>query len=500
MIVRKRARARTQAARSTISNHARRVQHVKMGSLDRTNVARVEAPSTRALASQRRLSVAEDPELVAAELRLGRVLDGKWTLERLLGVGGTAAVYVGRHRNGARHAVKILHAHLGELREVRERFLREGYAANRVEHPGVVRVLDDDVVRDRGGGETAYIVMELLDGEALIDRMGRAPALDEVAALVIARGVLDVLQAAHAKGVLHRDLKPDNIFLANDPDGGPTRIKVLDFGLARIAECERVTQTGQTLGTPSYMAPEQASGRTRDVDERTDIFAVGATMFRILASRCVHEADNPIATMLKMATTPAPRLRSVVPHDSPEVAAIVDRALGFLREERYADAETMQLDVERALATLESRAARGPTMPGWDVAAATTVPARHAVPATVGCGADTLAQPHAPTPAAPPRRRSRIPHVTIGLYVVLFAAHMLAPGERRTTASAMEAESGEHRAETSTVARTDVAPVAPAPARAAPAPARRSMPAATPRVAPRGVTPVPSQRARTRAR
>lgn len=224
--------------------------------------------------------------------RVGRVLNEKWTLERLIGVGGMAAVYGGRHRNGPRAAVKILHAELGKNPAVRERFLREGYAANRVEHRGAVQVLDDDIVKDGPDDGAAYLVMELLEGESLEDRAAYAPPIGEQEYLTIANGVLQVLEAAHEHGVVHRDLKPDNIFLARDPDDGRLRVKVLDFGLARLAESHITTQLGLALGTPSYMSPEQAAGRSEEIDGRTDLFALGATGFRLLTLRRIHEEEN----------------------------------------------------------------------------------------------------------------------------------------------------------------------------------------------------------------
>src|SRR5262249_53641066 len=168
--------------------------------------------------------------------RVGRVLNEKWTLERLLGVGGMAAVYAARHRNGARGAVKVLHPDLSSHKEVRERFLREGYAANRVEHPGAVKVTDDDIIATGPDARTAYLVMEILEGESLQDRLERGPAVGEREFLSIAEAVLDVLEAAHDRGVIHRDLKPENLFLVRaTPEGAPAvRVKVLDFGLARL--------------------------------------------------------------------------------------------------------------------------------------------------------------------------------------------------------------------------------------------------------------------------
>src|SRR5262249_45188027 len=150
-----------------------------------------------------------------AKARVGHVLDDKWTLERLLGVGGMAAVYAARHRNGAKAAVKVLHAELAADGDVRERFLREGRAANKVDHPGAVQVLDDDTVRDGEDAGAAYLVMELLDGESVLDRARRnGGPLGEKEVLAIAESVLDVLVAAHDHGIVHRDLKPENLFIS----------------------------------------------------------------------------------------------------------------------------------------------------------------------------------------------------------------------------------------------------------------------------------------------
>src|SRR5687768_15755292 len=134
--------------------------------------------------------------------RVGAILNDKWTLERLLGVGGMGAVYAGRHRNGARAAIKVLHPDLARVDVVRERFLREGYAANSVEHRGAVQVLDDDIVNDGPDQGSAYLVMELLEGESLDARASREPKLSERDLLEVMDAVLDVLDAAHAHGVI----------------------------------------------------------------------------------------------------------------------------------------------------------------------------------------------------------------------------------------------------------------------------------------------------------
>ena len=153
--------------------------------------------------------------------RVGSVLDEKWTLERILGSGGMGAVYAARHRNGARAAVKVLHPELARRDDVRERFLREGYAANRVEHRGAVQVLDDDIVKEGVDEGSAYLVMEILEGESLEERIERGPPLTELELLRVLDDVLEVLEAAHEHGVVHRDLKPANLFLDEDPRPGP---------------------------------------------------------------------------------------------------------------------------------------------------------------------------------------------------------------------------------------------------------------------------------------
>jgi serine/threonine-protein kinase len=280
-----------------------------------------------------------EPAAAAASQRIGQTLRDKWTLERLIGSGGMAAVYEARHRNGARAAVKLLHPEMSQREDVRERFRREGYAANKVAHRGAVQVLDDDVAEDG----SAFLVMELLEGESLAARANRQNGIEVGELLGVMDEILDVLIAAHKQGIVHRDLKPDNIFLANDG-----RVKLLDFGIARVADAmpsSFKTKMGTALGTAPYMAPEQALGKLSEVDGRSDLFAVGATMFRLLARRRIHEAPSDAELLVAMATKPAPPLASVAPSVPPHVCTLVDRALAYLAERRYPDAATMQRDL-----------------------------------------------------------------------------------------------------------------------------------------------------------
>jgi len=214
------------------------------------------------------------PELSARATRLvGRVLRGKWRLDALIGVGGMAAVFAATHRNGKRVAVKLLHPERSIEEETKTRFLREGYVANKIDHPGVVSVLDDDVTEEGW----AFLVMDLLEGETLKARwrsMKKRMPVEDV--LRIAYALLDVLAVAHDNTIVHRDLKPDNVFLTTDG-----RVKILDFGIARLRETTEAadaTRSTSMLGTPAFMAPEQARSRWDWVDARTDLWAVGATM------------------------------------------------------------------------------------------------------------------------------------------------------------------------------------------------------------------------------
>ena len=287
-------------------------------------------------------SLTPDMDELELQRRVGTVLCGKWTIERLLGAGGMAAVYVGVHKIGRRDAIKILHPEIARLPELRARFDQEAQAVNRFVHPGAVEIHDIDTTADG----CPFLVMELLDGESIATRARRLGRIDIGELLVMVDGLLDVLAAAHAHGIVHRDIKPDNLFRTRDG-----RLKVLDFGVARVRQAATDfvrTRTGTTLGTVAYMPPEQVRGD--EVDVRADVFAVGATMFRLITRRRIHEAESDTELVVKMATLPAPPLASVAPETPQGVCAIVDRALAFNRDERYPSATVMQQDIRAVLA------------------------------------------------------------------------------------------------------------------------------------------------------
>lgn len=281
--------------------------------------------------------------------RIGTTLRGKWTLDGVIGVGGMATVYAATHRNNSRVAIKMLHPEVSVDAEVTARFLREGYVANIVEHQGTVQIFDDDVAEDGA----AFLVMELLEGETLEarwERKGQQLPASEV--LPVVDQLLDVLAAAHARGVIHRDLKPENLFLTRDG-----RLKVLDFGIARLRELSKhsgaTTKVGSLLGTPAFMAPEQALGRLEEVDHRTDLWAVGATLFTLLSGRYVHEADTINEQLILAATVDAPSIAQFCAHLPVPVVRLVDRALSFKKADRWADSRAMQGGLREAQESLD---------------------------------------------------------------------------------------------------------------------------------------------------
>lgn len=286
-----------------------------------------------------------DEQTRRAHLRVGQLVRGRWRLDSLLGVGGMAAVYAATHRNGKRVALKMLHTELSTNTEVRQRFVDEGYAANRVGHTGAVSVIDDDVAEDG----SAFLVMDLLEGETLETRLNRRGKLWPGEVLPIIYALLDVLAAAHEKGIVHRDIKPDNVFVTSEG-----KVKLLDFGIARMIQPgrPRTTQSGATMGTPAFMPPEQARGRWDQLDGRTDLWAVGATMFIQLTGRQVRQAETPNEELLLAMTTPAPSLREYAPDLPPLLIELVDRALAFEQDERWPNARAMQAAVRTVQASL----------------------------------------------------------------------------------------------------------------------------------------------------
>lgn len=273
----------------------------------------------------------------------GTCLRGKWTLESKLGEGGMAVVYAATHHSGhQRAAIKVLRAHFAADPDIRKRFQREGRAAQSLNHPGAVRIVDDDETEDG----LAFLVMELLEGEtwkAAAARSGKRLPVTDVLTTGVA--ILDILEAAHEAGVVHRDIKPENVFLTSSGE-----VKLLDFGIARVFEsASERTQTGAMLGTPAYMSPEQALAKWSQVDHRSDLFSLGASMRSLLAGVSLHSASNGSEALVLAATRQARPLSEVATNAPPALAEFIDRAVSFDKEDRFESAASMRAEILRLL-------------------------------------------------------------------------------------------------------------------------------------------------------
>lgn len=254
---------------------------------------------------------------------------GTYTLHARLGQGAMAQVYQATDAGGRELAIKVLHPHLTDDPGFLERFRREAMVAAHLEHPNIVRTLDQGVE-----GDLHYLVMGLIAGPSLkawfCDR--ETPLAVETAVALVGK-LADAVAYAHDRGVVHRDLKPSNILLRN---GCPDDPVLTDFGVARMVEATVATAAGETLGTPAYMAPEQGQGQPGD--ERSDIYALGVILYELLTGRLPFEADSPYAMILRHIHTPPPSPRSFR-HDLPAaLEAVVLRALQKAPAGRYPDA------------------------------------------------------------------------------------------------------------------------------------------------------------------
>lgn len=288
-----------------------------------------------------------DEEAVRAQARVGALIAGKWKVERVLGIGGMATVYQAVHEhNGRKVALKILHDHLCHLDDVRERFMQEAHAANRIQHKGAVLALDDGELENGA----PYLVLDFLEGQSL-DRRWRKNnqllSVEEVFA--VAEQLLDVLESAHKNGVLHRDIKPENVFLTDTGE-----VKLLDFGISHVTGVDRThkTELGSMMGTPAFMAPEQARGRWGEMDARSDIFAVGASMYTLVSGHTIHDAETANELLLKVMTERVADVRKVAPHVPDKAAKVINRAVSFYKEDRYQSAFDMKVAVAAVNETL----------------------------------------------------------------------------------------------------------------------------------------------------
>jgi Protein kinase domain len=339
-----------------------------------------------------------------------RVLNERYEVESTLGRGGMAQVYRANDRVlGRPVAVKVLSRKLSGDQKFLTRFRREAQASAGLNHPHVVSVYDTGAHDD-----LHYIVMEYVEGETLASLMARDGALPPEKAARIAADVAEALEAAHRQGLVHRDVKPGNVMI--DPDG---RVKVVDFGIARAATDDTLTQTGLVLGTAAYLSPEQARGD--GVDARSDIYSLGCVLYEMLTGRAPFEAESSVAMAYKHVNEQPDPPDGEVP---PELAAVVMRALEKDPDHRFQTAAEMQAALLAAFPT-------GP-MPA-------TVP--------MSAGGDTAVMPapaEAQPPEEPPGRPKRwwIAAAVIGGLLAILGIALLAtagPDPRETRREARQA-------------------------------------------------------------
>jgi serine/threonine protein kinase len=262
--------------------------------------------------------VAEDDPLI------GQVLGDAYRITRLIGVGGMGAVYEAAHlRLPKRFAIKCLHKELTRNQDAFLRFQREAELATSLGNRHIVEVLDFNILPDG----SPYMVMEYLDGEGLAARLERQGRLEPREALDICSQVVSALSAAHKQNVVHRDLKPDNIFICPGDEG--EFVKLLDFGVSKIRGDTDQNLTGDLamLGTPSYMSPEQARGDAKAVDHRADVYALGAVVYEMLTGQLAFGGETVYEVVTKIATQMPPLMHVVVPGLPPAVDAVVRQAL-----------------------------------------------------------------------------------------------------------------------------------------------------------------------------
>jgi serine/threonine-protein kinase len=286
---------------------------------------------------------------------IGTTIDGRYQVEAVLGEGGMGLVYACRHAIiDKRVAVKVLRREAAQDESAAQRFLAEAKAASKIGQQNIVDITDFGVLP----GGAPYFVMEFLDGPTL-GRLTAAGAMSPARAVSIAIQVARGLSASHAKGIVHRDLKPDNIFVLLR-EGMPDFVKVVDFGIARDATVKkRLTVAGTVMGTPEYMAPEQASGQ--DIDHRVDQYALGCILYETLTGRVPFRGENPMQTLTMHVyeRVVAPSKRRADLQIPEALEAVVMRALAKDRNERYANLDEMM----RALQAIQPQLPNDPVPP-----------------------------------------------------------------------------------------------------------------------------------------
>jgi serine/threonine protein kinase len=303
----------------------------------------------------------------AADALTGRTLDGKYRLDSRLGIGGMGAVFLTtRLHIGDTVAVKILHPEYGADPQFAERFRREAQAAARLKHPNAVSIYDFGITPDG----LMFIVMELVEGRSLREIIKLQGPLAPTLVAEVTRQVCSALEEAHSRGIIHRDIKPDNIILHSTGTG--LRVKVLDFGIAKLRDlaASNLTETGTVMGTPSYMSPEQCMAE--ELDNRSDIYSLGIVMYEMLCGVVPFKAPTSTATSIQHVTKPPPSMRGVNASIKPEIEAVVMHAIEKKREAR--PQTVAELAQEMSAAVFQTAAAVQSGRINLENAASTTTP------------------------------------------------------------------------------------------------------------------------------
>src|SRR4051812_18413922 len=256
-------------------------------------------------------------------LSIGIVLQGTYRIIRPLAEGGCGEVYLAAHtRLPGRFAVKLLHRSLAQDSDALSRFRQEAEITSALRHPHIVQVFDFNVT-DTG---VPFLVMELLEGNLLSQRIATVGAVDPTTAVHIIDQIANALSAAHARGIVHRDLKPENVMLLTGA-GVDDFVKVMDFGISQASWRPRLTEGERVAGTPQYMAPEQAQGLREQIDHRSDQFSLAAIAYTLLTGREPFRGENPIAVLYEVVHTEPTLPSQIVPALGPQIDAVIMRGL-----------------------------------------------------------------------------------------------------------------------------------------------------------------------------
>ncbi|HEY0484338.1 MAG TPA: serine/threonine-protein kinase [Kofleriaceae bacterium] len=273
---------------------------------------------------------------------VGSMLGKDYRVLEPIGFGGMAVVYLVEHQTlRKRFAAKVLSVELAANLEARARFSQEAHAASQLDHENIVNISDFGVT----GDHRPFFVMELLRGQTLDQRVNEGPmSIEEIVAVAVP--VARALAHAHAEGIIHRDVKPENVFLVQRSQGR-FGVKVVDFGIAKTPVNTRLTKMGETLGSPMFMSPEACRGD--DVDARADLYSFGVLLYLMVCGRVPFQDDNLLKVLQMQVSEPLPPPRSFNPDVSPELAAVIERTLAKAPDARYASIDALLVDLEAAV-------------------------------------------------------------------------------------------------------------------------------------------------------